>query len=207
MQTSREARKATRFWRASRTIPMLMLIAALVVVLLPLARPYVSPSLMRQFFYPVKHAEYIEESAERHGVDPYLVCAVIRSESSWDEYALSSAGAVGLMQILPSTAQEMADMGLVDPWTNNSAELNAAHVNIEYGSAYLAYLQRHFGSLEKTIAAYNAGMGVVSRWSTQNSSSFEDAIEYSETRNYLERVKESYGEYQRLYPDGIGAYE
>lgn len=195
--------KPVRFWRASRTITILLLLLALGLTLLSNIREDVPNSIMRRFFYPVHHASSISDSAERAGIDPLLVCSVIRSESSWDEHALSAAGAVGLMQILPSTAEEIASLGLVDAQSFDLADLGNPQVNIEYGTAYLAYLYRYFGNLEQAIAAYNAGMGVVSSWSSQDYVNFEDAIEYAETRNYLESVQNSYAEYQRLYPNGI----
>ncbi|WP_342590896.1 lytic transglycosylase domain-containing protein [Olsenella profusa] len=163
-----------------------------------------STTLTRELFYPVSHAETVQESAERHGVDPYLVCAVIKCESDWDESARSSAGAVGLMQLMPETAQSLVDLGVVDGAAYDPADLENAEVNIEYGCAYLGYLQEHLSSQEEVVAAYNAGIGAVQGWLADGGTISEE-IEYAETRAYLERVLSAYEGYRLSYPGGITA--
>lgn len=158
--------------------------------------------LTRSLFYPVSHATEVEAAARRHGVDPLLVCAVIQCESGWDEGALSPAGAVGLMQVMPETAESLAALGVVDSALFDPADLADPTVNIEYGCAYLSYLQERLDGLNEVIAAYNAGIGSVTRW-TAAGGSIPDDIEYAETRLYLERVLAAYEGYQRSYPEGI----
>lgn len=158
--------------------------------------------LARQFLYPVNHAETILAASERHGVDPLLACAVIRCESGWDEDAVSAAGAEGLMQVMPDTARSLNALGVVSASDYPPERLFEPEVNIEYGCAYLGYLQRHLSSTEEIVAAYNAGIGTVQGW-ISDGGSIPEGIEYAETRTYLGRVQNAYEWYKRCYPEGI----
>lgn len=197
--TPRRRGRHDRLARWYRVVPVVLLAVTLAVVAVVAATP---TSLGRYLVYPVRHAEAIEEAAERHGVDPLLVCAVIQCESGWDEDAVSPAGAVGLMQLMPVAAETMVAQGVVDPDRWDPARLADPEVNIEYGCATLAYLQEHLSSTDEAIAAYNAGIGTVRGWIAEGRSIPED-IEYAETRAYVERVREAYEGYRRSYPNGI----
>ncbi len=87
-------------------------------------------AIMRSYFYPVSHREAIVESAGRHGVDTRLVCAVAKCESGWNEAARSDVGAVGLMQVMPSTAETLANFEYVDGWSFPVESLAEPNVNI-----------------------------------------------------------------------------
>lgn len=190
-----------RLWRWYRVVPAL----ALALTLAASAGLSLAPAeLLRQALFPVEHATLVESAAERHGLDPDLVCAVIKCESGWDEGAVSDAGAVGLMQVMPSTARSLADMGLVSAGAYDPADLTDPEVNIEYGCAYLAYLEDNLASLDEIVAAYNAGLGAVQGW-LADGGTIPDGIEYAETRAYLERVRAAYEGYRRSYPDGISS--
>lgn len=141
-------------------------------------------------------------SCERHGVDPDLACAVIKCESGWDEDAVSAAGAVGLMQVMPETAASLNSLGIVSKEEYDPVNLAVPEVNIEYGCAYLGYLQDHLSNVSEIVAAYNAGIGTVQGW-LSGGGNISEEIEYTETRVYLERVRLAYEGYQRSYPDGI----
>ncbi|EHF03050.1 hypothetical protein HMPREF1008_00091 [Olsenella sp. oral taxon 809 str. F0356] len=188
-----------RFFRWFRTIPILVMLA---VCALTFAADLAPRQVVRQLLFPVSHASQINESSSRHGVDPYLTCAVIKCESGWNADASSSAGAVGLMQLLPATASEMARLGLVDSSRYDPSELTDPATNIEYGTAYLAYLQKALGSRDEVIAAYNAGVGNVQGW-LSGGGEISSKIEYAETAAYLVRVNEAYDRYQELYPEGV----
>ena len=155
-----------------------------------------------RLLYPVHHRQEILESARRHDVDTDLVCAVIKCESDWDENAVSHVGAVGLMQVMQETAQDLVSMGAVDGEAYPLTDLSDPRVNIEYGCAYLGYLQTHLSSLDEVIAAYNAGIGTVQGW-IADGATLPEGIEYAETRAYLERVRAAYEGYQRSYPEGL----
>lgn len=159
-------------------------------------------TLGRQLLYPVSDVAAIEASAARHGVDPDLVCAVIKCESSWNPTATSSAGAIGLMQVMPDTARSLVEMGLVDGSAWDAGDLTDPSTNIEFGCAYLGYLQGRLSSTEEMVAAYNAGIGTVQGWLDEGGV-IPDDIAFAETRAYLQKVTLAYEGYQRSYPSGL----
>lgn len=162
-----------------------------------------APSLLFKSMYPLRYEDEIAASAATHGVDPYLVAAVIRSESSWDPEASSHQGARGLMQLMPETAQDMVAKGLVDGKRYSYENLEDPTVNIEYGCAYLSYLLTYFnGATDRAIAAYNAGMRNVDGWAKQDKL-LHNAITFPETQAYLVRVNMAKARYQELYPQAF----
>ncbi len=162
-----------------------------------------APSLLFKSMYPLRYENEITTSASAHGVDPYLVAAVIRSESSWDAEASSHQGARGLMQLMPETAQDMVAKGLVDGKRYSYENLEDPAINIEYGCAYLSYLLTYFnGATDRAIAAYNAGMGNVDGWAKQDKL-LHNAITFPETQAYLVRVNMAKARYQELYPQAF----
>ena len=162
-----------------------------------------APSLLFKSMYPLRYEDEITASAAAHGVDPYLVAAVIRSESSWDPEASSHQGARGLMQLMPETAQDMVAKGLVDGKRYSCENLEDPAINIEYGCAYLSYLMTYFnGATDRAIAAYNAGMGNVDGWAKQDKL-LHNAITFPETQAYLVRVNMAKARYQELYPQAF----
>lgn len=189
------------FWRWYRTLPILLMTAMLALTLVVEVLPI---DMVRGVFFPVSYAERIDEAAEQHGVDAHLIAAVIRCESGWNETAQSGAGAVGLMQLMPDTAQSVAKLGLVDTATYDPNRLTDAATNIEYGTAYLAYLQSQLETEDEVICAYNAGIGAVQGWQeSADGGSFVDAIAYPETREYLQSVNEALRQYTKYYPNGM----
>ncbi len=161
-----------------------------------------APAPLLRLMYPLSYEEQILASSTAHGVDPYLVSAVIDTESSWDAKAESASGARGLMQLMPETAQDMVDLGLVDG-SYDPENLEDAATNIEFGCAYLSYLISFFnGSTDKAVAAYNAGMGNVMAWSSEETT-LEESIAFPETQAYLVRVTNARARYQELYPQSF----
>ena len=190
-----------RFFRWYRTLPIvlmgLMLALSLGVDLLP-------ATMVRSLFFPVSYGERIDDAAKRYGVDEHLVAAVIRCESGWNDTAQSRAGAVGLMQLMPDTARNISDMGMVDTNKYNPSNLTDPATNIEYGTAWLSYLQSELSSTDEVIAAYNAGLGTVRNWiSEPGSTGIPDAITYPETTHYVKRVNEALRQYSKYYPNGM----
>src|SRR5438105_13981682 len=116
------------------------------------------PALPRAFWeviYPFGWRDDVGEAAQRAGLDPFLVAAIVREESSYYPRAVSRAGARGLMQLMPSTAKPMADnRGLA---FRNGQLLDEPDANLEIGTSFLAGLVREFGDPRVALAAYNAG--------------------------------------------------
>ena len=116
----------------------------------------------------------VHEAANRHNVDPALVRAVIETESNWNPSAVSRKGAVGLMQLMPTTAQRFGARDFYTP-----------QQNVEAGVTYLkTLLERYDGNLDLALAAYNAGEGAVDR--------AHGIPRFRETRNYVQKVQNAY---------------
>jgi len=151
--------------------------------------------------YPGGYLPIIQEYAQT-GVDPYLVAGLIREESLYNGRATSPVGALGLMQLMPTTANVVATrLGLPAP---RREALFDPHLNIQLGTAYVTRLLRQFkGNLVYTVAAYNAGPKAVQHWISQNGhrepDEFMELIAYRETRQYVKRVLRSYRLYHRLF--------
>ena len=162
------------------------------------------PTLPRAFWeiiYPLGWRAEVADAAKRAGLDPYLVAAVVREESSYYPRALSRAGARGLMQLMPATARPMADLrGLA---FEGGSLLDDPRANLDMGAAFLAGLLREFNDPRLALAAYNAGPKRAREWwkarRTSDMEAFVEQIPYDETRHYVKRVMLSWDEYRRIY--------
>ncbi len=150
--------------------------------------------------YPVAYWPEIENAAKKNGLDAHLLLAIIREESRFDTDARSIAGALGLMQIMPQTAQRIAQ-GSNLPYSDPES-LHLPRTNIMIGAAYLKNLISEFGSIPYAIAAYNAGEEVVRSWVREGNyatvDEFIEDIPYYETQNYVKKVLTSYFQYLRV---------
>lgn len=132
-------------------------------------------------------------------IDPYLALAVIRRESRFEAEAVSKAGALGLMQLMPATASQMAKIKKIDPGT-----LFDPGYNIKLGCRYIRWLDVRLHRDEVVIAAYNAGPTAARRWKRQTGTDVEtfiEAIDYDQSRNYTRGVIGDYLWYKWLWPD------
>ena len=160
------------------------------------------PESWQRHYYPLEYADEIGASAARHEVNPYLVAAVINAESGFEPETRSEAGAVGLMQVLPSTASELERRGVVDADDFPPERLEDPAVNIEYGTAYIRWLVERYHEIETALAAYNAGLANADEWVAQGGD-IRDAIEFPETRHFVLRVVRGRDRYEALYPDAF----
>jgi len=129
--------------------------------------------------FPVRHRDIIQSQATLHSIDTRLIFSVIWTESKFDERAVSPKGAMGLMQIMPSTGEWLAGKMGEDFYKER---LFCAQFNIRLGVFYLRYLMDKFECEQRALAAYNAGEGNVKKWA-------DGEIRYQETRDYLRRVR------------------
>jgi len=150
------------------------------------------------FSYPLGFWDIVKDAAESSGVDPYLVVAMIREESRFDSQAVSTAGAVGLMQLMPFTAHRIKEELQIELRDNSG--LYDVKKNIFIGTHYLSLLIREFKEIPLAVAAYNAGENTLRKWLLDsNHKGIEEFIEdipYRETRNYVKRVLRSYWQYR-----------
>jgi soluble lytic murein transglycosylase len=160
----------------------LVLLGALVAVTFA-AVDLTSPPWYERIRYPLRYSEYVRIHAQRHGLDPALVAAVIYQESRWRPRATSQSGAIGLMQLTPDTARGIAIRTHGSAFHTN--DLFDPEINIRYGSWYLDNLFKKYGSERLVLAAYNAGQGNVDKWRANG-----QEIQFAETRAYVEQVED-----------------
>lgn len=155
----------------------------------------ISPRGLARLFYPDAYADLIEVQAERWGLDPFLLFAVVRQESGFNPLAHSRAGAIGLMQVMPETARWLSQ---IEPSLPRGT-LWDPEVNLAFGAAYLSrLLERYEGDLSLALAAYNAGPSAVDRWRRRAGEDWL-RVAYPETRAYVRGVERALREYRRLY--------
>lgn len=200
---------------------ILIVILAATLILFKIVR--IQDVVLRQI-YPLQYETYVEKYSEENNLDKYLVYAVIKVESNFKPEATSSAGAIGLMQLMEETAVER--LNVISSSENSSNEnnlLNAASINeetdssepdnndlydpetnIKIGTSYLAYLiELYDGNIVLALTAYNAGLGNVEKWIKDgiikaDGSDIEN-IPYKETENYVRKILSSYQMYLKIY--------
>ena len=160
------------------------------------------PPVVQGLLYPAPYAELVARYAERHGIDPLLLLALIRQESAFDPRAESAARARGLTQVVPSTGREIARA--LGRSAFDESDLFKPAVSIEFGAYYLATALRQFrGDVYAALAGYNAGPGAAANWRRQAGGQdpdlYVEQIPYTETSTYVRRVYENYAIYRALY--------
>ncbi len=148
--------------------------------------------------YPIYYSALINKTAGKYGINPYLMLALMREESFFNTEAVSSTGAMGLMQIMPATAR-MMDSTLYD-----KNMLAVPEYNIAIGIRYFSHLMEIFNGNEALcVLAYNSGPGSVKKWLSENKNKdFDEFIEnvpFPETANYIKKVYTSYWVYMNIY--------
>jgi soluble lytic murein transglycosylase len=163
------------------------------------------PADVWQFAYPLAFESEVRAAADRFGVDPLLLFSLMRQESRFDPRARSAVGAIGLFQLMPTTAARLAPaVGMPAP---DTALLMEPATSATLGAKVLSDLTRMFeGSLVPVIASYNAGEDRVSEWwqagAGLSDDLFIDSMPYSETRRYVREVLANQFVYQTLYGAG-----
>ena len=146
---------------------------------------------------PDEYAEYVKTYSEQFSVPEDIIWAVIKTESGFDPYATSDVGAMGLMQLMPSTFMEITEDRLfegLDPIKRLDPE-----TNIKYGTYYLSYLFARYGDWDAVFAAYNGGLGNVDDWMGEDGKLSLDEILFKETKNYVKKVNRAIEKYKKLY--------
>lgn len=156
-------------------------------------------SCVEKIFFPQNYSEYVLKYAEKYAVPKELIFAVIKAESNFKSDAVSHAGAIGLMQIMPSTCEWLAEYHLDEDIS--ALSLYDPETNIRYGVYYLQYLFSKFGSWEKAIIAYNWGEGNFNDFLNNNEyiEGEYSSIPIRETRNYVKNVIHYRDKYKQLY--------
>ena len=203
----RRPSKAARARRKKVLRRRLWLLCGLVLLATILwVRPFADKAV-HEISLPLRHEDIIRQQARDKDLDPSLIAGVIYVESRFRDQT-SRAGAKGLMQILPSTADYIARKSGGTRFTQG--DLATPQINIAYGSWYLRYLLQHsHGNELLALAAYNAGEGKVDQWYRDASARGEDFeaathIPFPETRNYVGSVLEVRTRYRNEYRRELG---
>src|SRR5687767_15006757 len=181
-------------------------VVASCVLLAVIVRPFADKAV-QEISLPLRHEDVIRQQAADKGLDPSLIAGVIYVESRFRDQT-SHAGAKGLMQILPSTADYIARKSGGTRF--EQGDLAKPQINIAYGSWYLRYLLDHYeGNELLALAAYNAGEGKVDGWVHDAAAKGEDFevathIPFPETRDYVTRVLSVRDRYKREYERELG---
>ncbi len=157
-----------------------------------------TPAWYARLRYPLRYDVIVRGHARNYRLDPALLAAVIYQESKFRPDARSPSGAIGLMQLLPTTAKGIA---LHTGGTRfRVSDLDDPEINVRYGAWYLRHLLDRYGDESTALAAYNAGQRNVDRWRAEGR-----AIQFGETRRYVERISELERIYRRAYGSRLGA--
>jgi peptidoglycan lytic transglycosylase len=150
------------------------------------------PAWWDRLWYPLRYEQIVRGHARHYELDPALLAAVIYQESKFHAGAKSRSGAIGLMQLLPATAEGIA------LHTGGTAfrvsDLYDPEINVRYGAWYLHHLLEKYGDERTALAAYNAGQENVDRWRSAGV-----GIQFAETRAYVARVEDLKRIYRRAY--------
>ena len=197
----RRVRAARR--RRQRRRTLLAIFASALIVLIALgAWALFGRGRMDLSRYPMTYAPEIRAAAAEFSLDPAYVASVVLAESSFDAEAVSSVGAIGLMQIMPDTGEWIA--GKLEDEPFDVQRLYQPEVNLRYGCWYLRFLlDRYDGDMYTASTAYHQGQGRVDQW-LEDPEYSEDgrtltAISSAVTDTYVNRIMESYANYQELY--------
>ena len=153
---------------------------------------------VEKILHPIEYVYYLDRFSEEYGVPKEIIYAIIKCESSFKADAKSAQGAVGLMQMMPETFEDLSRrLGR----EYNESMLYDPKVSIEFGTYYLGYLYSRYGVWENVYAAYNAGYGRVDKWLEDPDISTDGRlvnIPYEETRKYVEKVSDARRTYSKL---------
>lgn len=154
-----------------------------------------------QKIYPQKYSGYVEKYAEENNLDPLLIYSIIKAESNFKEDAKSKSNAIGLMQIMETTAKEIGKELGIEQITVE--KLYEPEINIKIGTTYFKILLDKYKNHNLAIIAYNAGMGNLDQWIEQGIMDRQgeniENIPFPETKNYVKKILQNYKIYQEIY--------
>ncbi len=152
--------------------------------------------------YKLEYTEYVKKYANEYNVDEYLIYAIIKAESNFEPNAESHRGAKGLMQLMYSTAEDIAKRINVNLNEDNILEPD---ININLGTKYISMLIQKYNNINLALAAYNAGSGNVDGWiekgTLKSDGSDIENVPFTETNNYVRKILRDYEIYKNVYEE------
>lgn len=157
--------------------------------------------IVAKHYFKLENKEIIEYYSQNYEVDPYLICAIIQTESGFNQYAVSNKGASGYMQLMKSTADWGAEVIGIENYSYD--QIFEPEINIQIGIWYVSTLMKQFENIEVALAGYNGGSGNVSSWLKDERYSDDNknlhTIPFPETDDYIKKVNLNYKIYSKLY--------
>lgn len=187
--------------RLNKTTKILLLFFTVVVLIFILYKAFNIEEKILQHLYPIKYEEYVYKYSEELDIDPMLTFAIIKTESNFEENAISKSGAIGLMQLMENTAKEQAKKLNVE---FEKEKLYNPEINLKIGLNYFNILLDYYNqNYILAFAAYNAGLGNVQKWINEeiiqpDGSNIEN-IPFKETNMYVRKIIRNYEIYKKLY--------
>jgi len=176
------------------------IIVSLIILIAIIFMVLINKNNLLKNFYPIKYSEYVQKYCKEYNVDENLIFACIKAESNFKEKAESKKGAKGLMQLMPTTAEELAKELSI---TINNENIFEPNINIQLGTKYISKLISKYSNIELALTAYNAGSGKVDSWISdgilKNDGSDIENIPFKETNNYVRKILNDYKIYKELY--------
>lgn len=168
----------------------------------PAKTPSALPAFVAKLLHPTYYGDLVLQHAREYGLDPLLIFSLIRQESLFEPFAVSSAAANGLMQVIPSTGREInTDLNWPPGYT--TADLQKPYVSARFGTYYLNKQRNFFkGDLYAALAAYNGGAGNALIWEERSGGDpdvFFASVNFEETQRYIRTIAANYAIYHRLY--------
>ena len=152
--------------------------------------------------YKLEYTEYVKKYANEYNVDEYLIYAIIKAESNFKQDAVSHRGAKGLMQLMYSTAEDIAKRINVNLNEDNILEPD---ININLGTKYISMLIQKYNNTNLALAAYNAGSGNVDGWIEKGTLKSDgtdiENVPFTETNNYVRKILRDYEIYKNIYEE------
>ena len=179
-------------------------ILLIVILIIALLIAFRVPEKVLKIIYPLKYDNYVETYSEKYNVDKYLIYAIIKAENNFDNHAVSSKEAKGLMQLMKNTAKDITkklELKIQDDEIEN--RLLDSEFNINLGTKYISILLEKYNSVELALIAYNAGSGNVDTWlengTLKSDGSNVEEVPYKETNSYVRKILRDYDIYKNLY--------
>lgn len=175
-----------------------LLTVIIIAIFLIMAIDTIRDQMMKKL-YKKDYSEYVSKYAEEYGVEENLIYAIIKAESNFNPNAVSTQKAKGLMQLIDSTAEEVASKNEIE-LTDES--IFDPETNINLGTKYIAILLEKYECIEVALAAYNAGSGNVDKWIANGTIKADGSdienIPYKETNTYVRKIMRDYKIYEQL---------
>ena len=183
-------------------IIVVIIMLILLIVGIVFLKVFNIPQRIYKKIYKVEYSEYVYKYAEEYNVDPLMIFAIIKAESNFNPNVVSSSGAVGLMQLMDGTAEELCNK--MDIFYVKKVSLYNPELNIQLGTKYFSDLMKEYdNNYLLALTAYNAGIGNVKKWieagTIKEDGSDIENIPFKETNNYVRKIVRDYQIYKELY--------